>query len=1165
MAQIDTKISSIFIHQSQILCVGDDRRLWLMGGNSMRILGIGEEPENKSKDEFKSSPVRTRKVDRGKVPENKSKNGSDFDECNKSTSTYIPSPIPLNIVLGEDEQIKRFYTGKSLLIIFTTKGNLYTSGTSLNKNNFKAIKADYESNSDMDIDLEIETQRPQRPQRPSRIRFLPRRSLFADSDENESIAEISSRRSPPNEVDESCRIDEDEDADTLSIEENENFANIETSETSEEEDEEDEEDEDEEDEQEIIFKELMDEEFDNFQDDIKTGKIHPSSSLGARLEYIDKMREMHSMQKIYERNIKSCEKRELARISRASAKSKQVHVRKSPEISIKPISKSGEKSAFKEINSVNSINLSLAQLKKSHKISMENISLIDTYINRLDSMMRQIELVDIYSFCEELEMFKAICESKFNDFPDEYFLLFEPISMAKFESYVNVDSYVVDMEEIKSEQFNHKYLVDKIDKLQNNILSLSHKSGLLLLDRDVEFITTVRDHIFYKKYSSQKIYLFTHEKVEHSISLFPTNNNLSYEIILPFGFDSVKFENDFVHVKNKFFNYVFTVFDNGLFWIHFEGEKISSNDIFRNKELNKIYVKSDNLIKSISFETNSLEKFINVPAIKSILTPHLLSVDLSTDKKHILIHKFIDSFHSSLVISLTRKNLQIASGIIDISVSNGISPIIFFSNKNYPTVNIIEYCLFFNVCECNYYYILSNGRGIIYYDNNYLSMYHLSSKEFPNETAINMNLVLVEKINIQAKDSAANYYIYMFDDLPSPISDISFTSTTILIKSDEKYFVKKIYGASKFTELILDPFSSIHGPAKVKTNLVKYSVNNTRNNQTVYISTDSSKLDRLLTIAEISSKNIELSIKSTKNGRVISYGDGQRRQFFNSACEEFLQRFLVKNNYLTSFDSRIKSYTNNDLFFLGSMFHMIIITTKSPLCIRLPLILLEKIINRNLTTQEFEFFAQMENPEAYNNLLKVRRSTSNLEEITGYSTYTECLLSLCSYPMDPDPIMENICVQIAKGFKFYLSIANLIKMNIPTLDYYISGPYVIDRVMLMKKITINQINGKQNNSKQKNRPANLSFDSIRKCISELPEDKLIILLKNWTGSSVIESGSNLSLDIVECLHGRVGKNSGECDFSFRTCSSTLLISKKRIQDIPTLFDLLTVPMLTMED
>ena len=313
---------------------------------------------------------------------------------------------------------------------------------------------------------------------------------------------------------------------------------------------------------------------------------------------------------------------------------------------------------------------------------------------------------------------------------------------------------------------------------------------------------------------------------------------------------------------------------------------------------------------------------------------------------------------------------------------------------------------------------------------------------------------------------------------------------------------------------------------------------------------DSSKFDKLFNIVEMLPNNIDFGITLIKLGKDISFGDGTKREFMELAINEFAEKYLIKHNVCTEFNtSALEILSDHQLIIIGSMLHAIICHNLNNLPIRLPIIFISSLLsNLAPNTSELEYFAKMEDPEAFYTIYKIRYDPEIIAS-TGYESYNKCLKILSKYCHEDDTtdiLAKKISDKIAIGFKTYGDIENIEMMNYPTLDYFLSGPYVIDRQLIIKKLIVSSDDNKSNSYK----------NQILNIIKTLPEDKLAILIKNWSGTVVVKKTYDYIVRIVN--------KAERFDYFFGTCNIELVIKKKMMKN-PLLVELLTTPINSIVD
>ena len=269
-------------------------------------------------------------------------------------------------------------------------------------------------------------------------------------------------------------------------------------------------------------------------------------------------------------------------------------------------------------------------------------------------------------------------------------------------------------------------------------------------------------------------------------------------------------------------------------------------------------------------------------------------------------------------------------------------------------------------------------------------------------------------------------------------------------------------------------------------------------------------------------------------------GDGVSRLFLESALREFESRYTIIHGNTVTFNSAaiaVEGAAREDLMNkFGLILHMSMVMLRAHIPIRLPLSILSHIKGRALTILELEYFVSVSNPEIIDTIKACRDDPIALENM-GYKTYRECLESIIHFGLDED--MNDIAL-IAKAFLSYTSVPNLNCMNMPTLDIYVSGPYVINRSRFKGLLKCSS--------------------TLRKFMSGLidqaSELQLQNLLKNWSGTSVL---SNQYYKITSTSDSSVNIAFEACFHTLRIYSS-LLGDNEVFASIKELYDALTTPI-----
>jgi hypothetical protein len=220
----------------------------------------------------------------------------------------------------------------------------------------------------------------------------------------------------------------------------------------------------------------------------------------------------------------------------------------------------------------------------------------------------------------------------------------------------------------------------------------------------------------------------------------------------------------------------------------------------------------------------------------------------------------------------------------------------------------------------------------------------------------------------------------------------------------------------------------------------------------------------------------------------------------------------------------------------------------------MPITFLAALLNKKPCVSELEYFIKLDDPETFDNIHKIKDDPEMIKSL-GYKNYKNCLQQLCKFYYDPETKVETKRINnfLAKGFLEYGPIKNSSQMNFPTINCYLSGDYTLDRKNLLKNLIIYS----DDNLKMKD-----YYITVTEIINTLPEDKLLILLKNWSGTTVIKKSYEYKIGIKSDTYMQ------ESNIHFGTCDTNLSIHKNMIDDPEMrniLIDILTTPMNSMVD
>lgn len=267
------------------------------------------------------------------------------------------------------------------------------------------------------------------------------------------------------------------------------------------------------------------------------------------------------------------------------------------------------------------------------------------------------------------------------------------------------------------------------------------------------------------------------------------------------------------------------------------------------------------------------------------------------------------------------------------------------------------------------------------------------------------------------------------------------------------------------------------------------------------------------------------AFRASYNGYAAS-SDGSRIIAVEAALRDFASKYLVKYNFVTTFNlMALKCCSNAELNSIGKALAMMFINLDNALSIHLPLLLLAAIYRCSLTTAEFEFFAHQEDPDAFASLHAIKDAKDKLQE-AGFDDYLQGLKTICYfdiYPKETDRRYAYYCArEIANGFLIDITIKNAFSMNFPTLDWCLSGAYVIN----IPEFLANQVKYSNISNVQKSMFTNY--------VSGLTSENFRKLLRNWSGTSAYKK------NIYEV---QVESSSSTNIVSFATCSHKISINE----------------------
>ncbi len=426
----------------------------------------------------------------------------------------------------------------------------------------------------------------------------------------------------------------------------------------------------------------------------------------------------------------------------------------------------------------------------------------------------------------------------------------------------------------------------------------------------------------------------------------------------------------------------------------------------------------------------------------------------------------------------------------------------------------IDNILYINVNKIKYYGMME--IGLVLYDESNKTMFLYSTYRIESKYHNTMEIDTFNLGNVA-------FYIYIFSDIP-PVDQIFFSEYIIIINSNNKIFYQ-----------ILDRHynRSTYGFREIKTDdTLKCDINfdhiiHTESEKTselkIKIDIESDPLDKLSHIFDMIGIKKDYTIVNVDMGEEISYGDGATRNFYFNAISQLGKKYFIKHNYLTEFNRQeLDKLSNKQLFNIGLIIRGCLFQLGSHINLRLPIELLCKIKSHIPSIEELEYFAKKEDSSYYDNACKIKNDINFINEY-GFSNFYSLICDVVKYKQGSN---DNICSWIARGFNSVTSIKNIEIMNIPTLDYFISGFFVIDRKNLIKNIVYDNV---------KDNYLEIIKSTIEKIIMEISDSELDILVKNWHGSI---PSKNQKFTVIIMRSGPI---------SFLTCPTELIIPKNMIQ------------------
>lgn len=681
-----------------------------------------------------------------------------------------------------------------------------------------------------------------------------------------------------------------------------------------------------------------------------------------------------------------------------------------------------------------------------------------------------------------------------------------------------LQDYLIPNENSLSMTF-HRQFTNEEPVILENVINIIFGEDTILYQKGTQFII----EIFNGKPGSN---------MGNKYGLLPTildkENTNCHEICFPFEIKMYAFKSHFLYVKSEDEHHIIAPFSRGdhcMQWFHFKADFfVDSSKIYWNRLEQCIYIES--VAKNVIYVQTGNN-------LKPLITREIPYIFIDDMYDHIFcVYDRIYLYTGYGFTKFCNLSSVVHSSIEDLFIFPKASST-FKSKKNYHNESVVI--------------VLHNGSALsnrVTFSSNiiYVSGEGLEHKSFLKGRG--MAFICDSKLNVIVNNTIdwtvgtvetsrlSNDSAHLQYHLPMPQTEIvrvSWGDSIVIETATNKYYAHIYDNFSLKSFHTVPKIQKFPVPRLVHTNLVSSDRNASRSNSlSIRIQLRDSFMTKLLSLAEMFNADFFVSVTNFELASNVAHGEGTNRNFFEKAVLELAEFAFITHNYLTELNiDALEKLNDAQLYVIGKALVMIINNIGSHLPIRLPLILVAAIRRRLPTKAALEFFAIHEDPEALNHLRTMENSPSELKAAC-YDDYMHGLHCLCKFDNYPEPRKGQayeIARKIANGF-LYNSTFNQARYNMPTLDYYLSGPFKIDIERIISNIFFH--------NQHVHGPKLLNF------IRSLPDDKLRILLANWTGSSV----PSRSL-----YHIKIESNSRTIVI-FTTCSRLMTISDKLFTNYP---------------
>lgn len=663
-------------------------------------------------------------------------------------------------------------------------------------------------------------------------------------------------------------------------------------------------------------------------------------------------------------------------------------------------------------------------------------------------------------------------------------------------------------------------------KIYRDAYPMSDKSGFDLLETGVDDVL-LDDAILFIKNS--KLNVFTIKGINYmkyssiTAKIIGKPFGYYYQLLLPLpNVEQYVFGPNFVYMRNSIQQYVLSAklskssviiklfqFDANL--------NIDVNNMVVLRRLKQLLINSDNNLCKYSCISHSLE-LIQTNVKKMFVDSNgIFYYNTIVDNTQLL--------HMDNATLKKTKQIPVKYNIIEYFMLNHHVGIIINIDK-IATIGETDGVMRFNTNHVKYYGISS--EYILFCDmSNTLNIFTSKNTETNSFRKISIS-------NWNDKDDtreSTTYYVYSLSNFPENVSNIiNIYSTNKRIIAQTKANMYNYNGDNNTFHIINTHNESI----SIDKSVASCGRDNYHDTADLVIdinygaSKTTNLFDKLLIMSGsliLSKKKIAISLLDRFKHKQVASGDGPTKEFINDALIDFSNKYLIVNpNKTIEYNmTTMGSFTDVDLVTIGNMLSYII-ANHGTMPIRLPLTLLSTIQIRSPTNKELEYLLKIYDQDVYYNVTKYKYDPIALQAF-GAGSYHEILRYLCKFVSSN--AIKRLNYFIALGFNNQYKIPNIDKMNLPTLEYMMSGDFVID-----KKKFVENIKFRYNDSKSKYAAFNKTEFKCR--IESLSDDQFKMMLKNWSGSYVIESKYNYRVDMSSLNRDVVLK--------IQTCSNDLYIN-----------------------